>query len=114
LAAEQHIIRARVPLRLGLAGGGTDLSPYCDEFGGAVLNTTIDRYAYAFIEPAPDGQVHFIAPDMEVEECFPPTLPALEQASLVLHAGVVRRMMRQFGRNALTPMRVTSYVDAPP
>jgi D-glycero-alpha-D-manno-heptose-7-phosphate kinase len=112
--SRQATIRARVPLRLGLAGGGTDLSPYCDTYGGAVLNTTIDRYAYAFIAPSDDGQVHFIAPDLEIEECFPPDLDALSHCRLGLHAGVTRRMVKQFGGRTMRPMRVTSYVDAPP
>jgi D-glycero-alpha-D-manno-heptose-7-phosphate kinase len=114
LQARNTTVRARVPLRLGLAGGGTDLSPYCNEYGGAVLNTTIDRYAYAFIEPSDDGLVHFVAPDLELEESFPPDLAALGSARLELHAGVARRMLTQFGGGRIRPMRVTSYVDAPP
>ncbi len=106
-------IRARVPLRLGLAGGGTDLSPYCDEFGGAVLNTTIDRYAYAFIEPSDDGRLHFVAPDLERSESFEPDDAALDDATLALHAGVTRRMARQFNDGRILPWRITSFVDAP-
>jgi D-glycero-alpha-D-manno-heptose-7-phosphate kinase len=49
-----------------------------------------------------------------VEERFPPSMAALEDSRLALHAGVVRRMVRQFGDGRLMPMRVTSYVDAPP
>src|SRR5438046_8154426 len=84
-------VRARAPLRLGLAGGGTDLSPYCDEFGGAVLNTTIDRFAYAFISPRDDGKVVFRAKDLGREEVFE-AAPQLQQASLLLHRGVYERM----------------------
>ena len=107
------VVRARVPLRLGLAGGGTDLSPYCDEFGGAALNTTIDRYAYAFIEDSPDGQVHFVTPDLGVDEHFPADLAAIGQARLKLHAGVLSRMCRQFCDGEIRPVRITSFVDAP-
>ncbi|MSP03510.1 MAG: hypothetical protein EXR07_21085 [Acetobacteraceae bacterium] len=108
------IVRARVPLRLGLAGGGTDLSPYCDEFGGAVLNMTIDRYAYATIEPSSDGLVHFIAPDMNVIETFEPELAAIQSSKLPLHAGVTTRMLTDFGGGIVPAIRVTSFVDAPP
>jgi D-glycero-alpha-D-manno-heptose-7-phosphate kinase len=114
LRSRQTTIRARVPLRLGLAGGGTDLSPYCDQHGGAVLNTTIDRYAYAFIEPSDDGRVHFVAPDLGITESFPPDLEEVSQGRLGLHVGVTRRMLTQFAAGAINPMRVTSYVDAPP
>lgn len=110
-----EVIRARVPLRLGLAGGGTDLSPYCDEFGGAVLNTTIDRYAYAFVEASDDGQMHFLAPDLQVAESFELDRGdgGFADATLLLHAGVVCGMARRFGQ-PLRPWRVTSFVDAPP
>ena len=60
--------RARAPLRLGLAGGGTDLSPFCDEHGGNVLNCTISLYAHAVVEERQDWLTVFSAEDIEANE----------------------------------------------
>jgi len=106
-------VRSRAPLRLGLAGGGTDVSPYSDEYGGAVLNATIDRYALAFIEPATDRKIRFIAADLEIEEVFPFDLEAITNARLKLHAAVYRRMVNEFGGGRPLAITVRTSVDAP-
>jgi D-glycero-alpha-D-manno-heptose-7-phosphate kinase len=105
-------IRARAPLRLGLGGGGTDLSPYCDEFGGAVLNTTIDRFAYAFISPRDDGLVVFRAKDLGREEMLE-AAPRLPEARLLLHRGVYERMVRDYNDGRALAATITTTVDAP-
>jgi D-glycero-alpha-D-manno-heptose-7-phosphate kinase len=107
-------VRSRAPLRLGLAGGGTDVSPYSDDFGGAVLNATIDRYAFALIEPSKDWKVHFIASDLETRECFPLDLDAIANAKLKLHAAVYRRMIRDYGGGRPLAVTLRTSVDAPP
>lgn len=47
------IIRARAPLRISFAGGGTEIEPYLSERGGVVLSTTIDRYVQGSLRPEP-------------------------------------------------------------
>lgn len=51
------LIRSKAPLRIGLAGGGTDVPPYPEIEGGCVLNATINRYAYGTLRPRKDKQI---------------------------------------------------------
>jgi len=51
------IIRAKAPVRISLAGGGTDVSPYIEEKGGIVINVTINKYAYVTLVPRDDKKV---------------------------------------------------------
>jgi len=108
------IIRARAPLRLGLGGGGTDVSPYCDVYSGAVLNVTIDMYAYTILEPAADGRVVFTASD--IGESFEAAADGdmLVEPPLILHRAVYRRMVADFNDGRPLPCRITTFCDAPP
>ena len=56
-------IIARAPLRIGLAGGGTDLPAYADRFGGLVVSAAIDRYVYVISSEAPAGTLQITAAD---------------------------------------------------
>lgn len=107
------IIRSRAPLRLGLAGGGTDVSPYCDQFGGCVLNTTISKYAYCTLEPLDTPQIEFNALDLGETETLTPYCDIPSEGGLLLHKGVYNRIVKEFWGGKPLPVKVSTYSDAP-
>lgn len=107
------IIRSKAPLRLGLAGGGTDVSPYCDEFGGIVLNAAINMYAYCTLEPVNDHRISFYATDRKEKfSCESVSVLPIE-GTLHLHKGIYNRIVRDFNHNKPLSFRMTTYSDAP-
>jgi len=108
------IIRARAPLRLGLAGGGTDVSPYCDTYGGYVLNATLDRYAYAVIKTLNKRVVKFASTDTQSEEAHPVADGLGTNGPLLLHKAVYRHMMEHHNNGELIPLELSTFCDAPP
>ena len=106
-------VRARSPLRLGLAGGGTDLSPFCDQHGGAVLNATIDRFAYAHVFPNERGSVVFRARDVEEEETVEPDAEMPIRQGLMLHRAVYARIMKEHCNGVGIPLTLSTTIDVP-
>lgn len=106
------IIRSKAPLRIGLAGGGTDVSPYSDMYGGAILNATIDLYAYASLEPLNNGTIEFCIDGKDKQI----SLKSEKELEIVhpfeLFAGVYNRLVKQFNLEPLS-FRLTSYIEAP-
>ncbi|MBP6695881.1 MAG: dehydrogenase [Saprospiraceae bacterium] len=107
------IIRSKAPLRIGLAGGGTDVSPYSDIYGGAILNATLSLYAYASIKPREDGKIVINAIDRNeiIELKSEEELPI--DGHLNLAKGVYNRIVKDFIKKPLS-FEINTYVDAPP
>lgn len=106
-------IRARAPLRLGLAGGGSDVSPYCDIHGGYVLNATIDRYAYAVIKTHDEPVIRFVASDLQTEKVKVINEPLLLNGKLDLHKAVYNHMVQHYNGGMPIPMELSTFCDAP-
>ncbi len=107
------IIRSKAPLRLGLAGGGTDVAPYSDLFGGAILNATISMYAYAAIKPGNEGTITLHAVDTGQKFQTTTVERMKPDGRLDLHKGIYNRIVRDFTREPLS-FELTTFVDAPP
>ncbi len=104
--------KAKAPLRIGLAGGGTDVSPYSDLFGGEVLNAAISLYAHATVNSKDADIFTFQHDDLD-----PVSFPLNREIGLAgdqydLHAGVVNRFLKLFG-NFSNGICIETAVDVP-
>ncbi|HRH02416.1 MAG TPA: dehydrogenase [Bacteroidia bacterium] len=106
------IVRSKAPLRLGLAGGGTDVSPYCDRFGGAILNATINLYAYASIEPTTEKIIQIESIDRKVNVSYPSDFVLPKDGKLELIKAVYEKVIRKFSLEPLS-FKLSTYIDAP-
>ncbi|MCZ0730104.1 D-alpha-D-heptose-7-phosphate kinase [Mycolicibacterium iranicum] len=108
------VIRGRAPLRLGLGGGGTDVDPYSTEYGGRILNATIDRYAYAFAELWDPGTIAFRSPDRQRDGIAGIEDPETLEEDFPLHVAVYQRVVNEFNGGTPFPLHLATQVDAPP
>jgi D-glycero-alpha-D-manno-heptose-7-phosphate kinase len=106
------IYRSKAPLRIGLAGGGTDVSPYCDLYGGAILNATVSLYASANIEPLTNHAIILHAIDHKQEQRFELRDQLPLDGKLDLLKGVYNRIQRDY-KPALNGFKLSTFVDAP-
>jgi len=106
------IIRSKAPLRLGLAGGGTDLDTYCNKFGGYVLNSTVSLYVHCTIKEKNDGKIVLESTDtgqiLEVE-----SQEYLElDGHMDLYKGIYNRIVKDYIHKPLS-FSISTYSDVP-
>lgn len=106
------IFRSKAPLRIGLAGGGTDVSPYCDLYGGAILNATISLYAHATIELLTENVIELIAADRNEKEVWPLGEALPINGTLDLLKGCYNHLFAHYTLPN-KGLRITTFVDAP-
>ena len=85
------LIRAKAPLRISFAGGGTDVPPFPEREGGLVLNATINRYAWGTLRRRTDGAItiHSFDYDSSVE-LAPMETPVFDGRLDLAKAAIVR------------------------
>jgi len=106
------IIRSKAPLRIGLAGGGTDLNSYCDKFGGYVLNTSISLYVHCTLEERDDDKITFEASDLEQNLTLKSSSYLPLNGDMDLYKGIYNRIIKDFNIKPLS-FKLTTYSDVP-
>jgi len=106
------IYRSKAPLRIGLAGGGTDVSPYSDLYGGAILNATVSLYASATIEPLQENKIILDSIDHKTIQSFDVAAKLPLNGQLDLLKGVYNRIQNDYKFES-KGFRLSTFVDAP-
>src|SRR6476660_7541190 len=107
--------RAKAPLRISFGGGGTDVSPYTEQHGGAVLSTTINRFAYAMVRVVDTGRIRINSIDYDRTVEYGLTDPAIVDAQLALAQGIVDYFRRTYQiEQTCGGLDISLHNDAPP
>ena len=108
MVADRLFVRARSPLRISFAGGGTDIPAYYMERGGAVLVATVDKYSYVSLVPQSNHAIRLVSLDYDIDVRYEiKEQPALDGV-LDLAKAVVRRF------DVSTGFELVLQSDAPP
>ena len=102
------MIRSKAPLRISFAGGGTDVPPYPEERGGAVLSTTINKYAYATLIPREDDTINVTSLDYDIVAKYHADEKLFYDGELDLIKAVINNMGTKNG------LDLFMHSDAPP
>ncbi len=86
------LIRAKAPLRISFAGGGTDVPPYPQMEGGCVLSATIDKYAYGTLRPRIDGQMRIESLDYGISVNYNVDAPLIYDGKLDLAKAAIMKL----------------------
>ncbi|MDM8000431.1 MAG: GHMP kinase [Dehalococcoidia bacterium] len=101
-------VRCRAPLRISFGGGGTDVPPYPEEKGGAVLSTTIGKYAYCTLVPRDDDQISVTSLDYDIVASYSVNSELKYDGNLDLVKAAIQAMGVSSGCNLFL------HTDAPP
>jgi D-glycero-alpha-D-manno-heptose-7-phosphate kinase len=103
-------IRAKAPLRISFAGGGTDVPPYPEWKGGCVLNATIDSFAWGSLRSRQDGTVRLASADFDL------LLEYTAQSEMLLDGqlDLVKAVINRSGIRDSGGFEIFLHSDAPP
>lgn len=102
--------RAKTPLRISFAGGGTDVPPYPELYGGCVLNVTIDNFAWGSLEPRSDNWIRIESADLDLEVSF----SANEEIQLDGKLDLVKAAIKRLGALNSNGFEIFLHSDSPP
>ena len=104
------LIRAKAPLRISFAGGGTDIPPFPQQEGGCVLSATINRYAYGTLRPRQDRQISIESLDFGLSVTYSVEDKMVYDGKLDL----VKAAILKLGGNESSGFDLFLHSDAPP
>ncbi|WP_068258383.1 GHMP family kinase ATP-binding protein [Janibacter limosus] len=108
------VLRARAPLRVSFAGGGTDVAPFPQREGGAVLSATIGSYAYATLRPRSDGHITVESHDYGTSIGYDVGTPLVLDGTLDLPKAAIARIMTLEGAIRSDGFDLFLHTNAPP